>query len=179
MKTASLILFLLFATIAKAEFPPRIAASERVVTLEQWGGRGNDALVWAVRPTEIVIYHVFSSTPDELLATVPIESRLRDAIRAAVAKIKEPMRGKVWFDPEVFDGSMLRISFSPDGDLRHDRIEVANYWRPDFGELVELVSSACPEKWKIRFGERVAHLEEGGRKANIRCVSVKEYYREK
>jgi len=68
---------------------------------------------------------------------------------------------KVWFDANVFDGSTLRISFSPDGALRHDRIEVANHWRPEFQKLVELISSVSPEKWKISFRERVAHLEHG------------------
>lgn len=178
MRTASLFLFLLLAIAAKAEFPPRIAASERIVTLEQWGGRGNDAIVWAVRPTELVIYHVFSSTPDEILATVPLKKEVTDAIRTSVSEIGKSARGKVWFDANVMDGSMLRISFSPDGDLRPDRIEVANHWRPEFQTLIELISSVSPEKWKIRFRERVARLEHD-HKADIRCVSVKKYYGEK
>lgn len=178
MKTATLALFFFLAVAAKAEFPPHIAASERIVTLEQWGGRLNEALVWAVRPSELVIYFVQSSTPDELLATVPLKKEEADAIRAAVSEIGESQRGKVWFDADVMDGSMLRISFSPDGGFRPDRIEVANHWRPEFQRLVELISSRSPEKWKISFRERIAHLEDG-RKADIRCVSVKEYYGEK
>jgi hypothetical protein len=167
MRTPSLFLFLLLAIAAKAEFPPRIAASERIVTLEQWGGRGNDAIVWAVRPTELIIYHVFSSTPDEILATVPLKKEVTDVIRASVSEIKKSARGKVWFDANVMDG-----------DLRADRIEVANHWRPEFQKLIELVSSASPEKWKIRFRERIAHLERE-HKADIQCVSVKKYYGEK
>jgi hypothetical protein len=178
MRTASLLPFFILATVAKAEFPPRIAGSERIVTLEQWGGRGNDAIVWAVRPAELVIYHIFGSTPDELLVTVPLKNEESDAIRDLVMKIEKSARGKVWFDANVFDGSMLRISFSPEGGLRHDRIEVANHWRPEFQELLELVSSVSPEKWKIRFRERVAHLEHE-HKADIKCVSVQEYYGEK
>ena len=110
--------------------------------------------------------------------TVPLKKEVSDAIRASVAQIEMTARGKVWFDANVFDGSTLRISFTPDSDLRHDRIEVANHWRPEFHKLIELVSSVSPEKWKIRFRERVAHLERE-HKSNIRCVSVKEYYGEK
>lgn len=177
MRTTALLLFFFLAILAKAEFPPRIAASERIVTLEQWGGRGNDAIVWAVRPTELVIYHVFSSTPDELLVTVPLKKEVSETIRASVSEIGKAARGKVWFDANVMDGSMLRISYSPDGDLRPDRIEVHNHWRPEFQKLIELVSSVAPEKWKIRFRERVAHTEHW-HLADIRCVSVKEYYGE-
>jgi hypothetical protein len=178
MRTASLLIFLLLAIAAKAEFPPRIAASDRIVTLEQWSGRGNEAIVWAVRPTELVIYYVFSSTPDEPLATVPLKKEVVDAIRKSVSEVGKSARGKVWFDANVMDGSMLRFSFSPDGGLRPDRIEVANHWRPEFQKLIELVSSASPEKWKIRFRERIAHLERE-HKADIQCVSVKDYYGEK
>lgn len=175
MRATLLLLVALMAGAAKAEFPPRIADSERLVTLGQWGGRGNEAIVWAVRPAELVIYHVSSSTPDELLATVPLKKDTFDAIRKAVSAIEGNARGKVWFDANVFDGSVLRISFSPDGDLRDDRIEVANHWRPEFRELITLVSAASPDEWKIRFQERVARLEHQP-KADIRCVSVKEYY---
>ena len=83
MRTVSLLLLFVLATVTKAEFPPRIAGSERIVTLEQWGGRGNDAIVWAIRPAELVIYHIFSSTPDELLVTVPLKGRNRDRLKMA------------------------------------------------------------------------------------------------
>jgi hypothetical protein len=178
MRALSIIIFSLIAVLAKAEYPPRIAASDRIVTLEQWGGRGNDALVWAVRPTEITIYHIFSSTPDEVLATVPIQKEEAEEIRNVVSEIGKAERGKVWFDANVFDGTMLRISFSASGDLRADRIEVANHWRPEFKKLIDLISSKSPEKWRIGFRERVAHLERG-HNVDIRCISVREYYRGK
>lgn len=178
MKIAPLLLFSVLTLLARAEYPPRIAPADRIVTLEQWGGRGNEALVWAVRPAELVVYYIFSSTRNELLATVALTKEESEAIVKLVAKIGKSDRGKVWFDANVQDGSMLRISFSPDGDLRQDRVEVANHWRPEFQELITRVSAKAPEKWKIRFRERVAHLEQG-HKADIKSLSVKEYYGEK
>ncbi len=135
----------------------------------------NEAIVWAVRPSELVIYFISSSVPDESLATVPLKKEESDAIRDLVSKIGKPERGKVWFDANVMDGSLLRISFTKDGDLRDDRIEVENHWRPEFQLLIARISEKTPIKWKIRFKERVAHLE-SGHKADIRCVAVTERY---
>lgn len=165
----------LFASSVQAAFPPLIANADRIVTLEQWGGRGNEALVWAVRSSEITIYRIFSSTPDEVIATVPITKEEAKEIRNLVSGIAMRDRGKVWYDAKVLDGSMLRISFAANGDLRDDRIEVENSWRPEFQGLIESVSKQVPERWKIRFKERVAHLDQN-HKAEIRCVSVKDYY---
>jgi hypothetical protein len=175
MKILSKLALVLVATTVRAEYPPKIANSDRIVTIEQWGGRGNEALVWAVRPTDITIYHIFSSAPDDVITTVSITKEESDEIRNLASGINTSDRGKIWFDANVRDGSMLRISFTANGDLRDDRIEVENNWRPEFQRLIEAVSKKAPEKWKIRFKERIAHLEQY-HNAKIRCISVKDYY---
>jgi hypothetical protein len=152
------------------------ATAERFVTIEQWGSRGQVATVWAVTPSKITVYEVEASERDKLLRVVSIEKNEEEKLRRLTAAIPTGSRGKVWLPRGVFDGIMMRISFSADGSFRDDRIEVQNHWRPEFEDLVAAISEQMPADLKITFKEV---LERMSKPVDIPIVGVpiKEYYR--
>lgn len=50
---------------------------------------------------------------------------------------------------------MMRISFSSDGSLRNDRVELQNVWLPDFAPLVDALNAILPPKTRVTFPQDV------------------------
>ena len=156
--------------------PPRYATSERIVTIEQWGGRGQIATVWAVLPTKIIVYRVEGSGRDKLLRIVSVVKKEEEKFRQLVSAIHAESRGKVWLPSGVSDGFMMRVSFTDDGSFRDDRIEIQNHWRAEFEELVAAISEKVPADLRITFKEDLKRMPTT---VGIPIVSIpiKEYYR--
>ena len=164
----------LMIALCRAEEPRRYAASDRVVTIEQWGARSRVATVWAVTPSKIIVFRIEPGVADKLLAEIPISADEKAQIQRLVAGIDSKSRGKVWFPP-IDDGFFLRVSFTQDGALRDDRIEIWNHWREEFASLLTYVSERMPEGARITFK---AKLEEWNlpRGAPIEVRAIRDYY---
>lgn len=155
MKIAFALLLSVMTTVfAAGRQSPVYAKDGRIVTLEQWGR--NEALVWAVQSDRIVAYKTFdTAAPDLLIVEVPITKELAEKIRACVSAIPHDAGGRVYAPRGVFDGVMLRISFTTDGHLSNDRIEVRNLWLPWLAGITQAISEVMPDKQKIRFKEQI------------------------
>ena len=154
MKLVLSIILALTVVSAYAQRPSAFAKTDRIVTVEHWG-RG-EATVWAVQKDRVVIYKVYdTASPDELLAEIPIKKDQADKIRKTADAIPKEVRGRVHFPRGVFDGSMMRISFTSDGHFASDRIEIQNLWFFWLGDTVQAISEVMPEARKIRFKEMI------------------------
>ena len=156
--------------------PPAFAKSGRIITVEHWGHA--EAIVWAVQQDRVVVYRVFDTdAPDELLADIPIAKAQVEKIKQAVSAIPKELRSRLYRPRGVLDGTMLRLTFTTDGQFASDRIEVQNLWFPWLGDIVAAISNVVPEARKIRFKEAI---EKRNRRPDlpIETISIDEYYGE-
>lgn len=155
MKFASIIMLACVMTgLAYAQRSPAFAKDDRVVTLEHWGRKA--ATVWAVQSDRIVVYRVFDTAePDQFLAEVPITKEQGEKIRISVRALSNDVRGRVYMPRGVSDGTMLRVSFTPDGHFANDRIEVQNLWLSWLEGLSQAISETMPEAFEVRFKEQI------------------------
>jgi hypothetical protein len=176
MRFTRTLLSVFLISTAYAQRPPAFAKTDRVVTVEQWG-RG-EATVWAVQPDRIVVYKIFDTAePDQKLAEIPIKREDADRIRNAVDAIPKELRGQVYLPRDVYDGVMLRLSFTTDGHYTSDRIEVQNLWFQWLGQSIEAISATMPAERRIPFKETV---ERQALRANwpTKSISIDEYYKQ-
>lgn len=179
MKIASAIMLACVVTgFAYAQPSPTFAKDRRIATIEHWGR--NAATVWAVQSDRIVVYKVFDTAePDQLLAEVPITREQSEKIRACVSAIPKEVRGRVYMPRGVFDGTMLRISFTPDGHFANDRIEVQNLWLPWLAGVTQAISEVMPEERKIRFKEQIDernHMLQWRADWPTETITIEKYY---
>jgi len=167
-------------SFAYAQRSPAFAKDSRVVTLEHWGSHA--ATVWAVQPDRIVVYKVFDTAEsDQLLAEVPITKAQSEKISAGVSSIPKEVRGRVYVPRGVLDGTMLRVSFTPDGHFANDRIEIQNLWLPWLADVTQAISEVLPQEQKIRFKEQI---EERNRELKwpadwpTETITIEKYYEE-
>jgi hypothetical protein len=169
------------ATTACGQTPVQFAKSDRIVTIESWSRQ--EAKVWAVQTTQIVIYRQSDFAKDQLVMTKPISISQAQAIREAMEAIPRDAFGFHYAGGYSTHPPLLRLRFTRDDTWTARRIIEASGQMPNFAEpILDAISSACPPEWRVDFGDVAAtYLQglDGQAPPEIRKIGIREYYGQK
>ncbi|MBX3736189.1 MAG: hypothetical protein KF715_05835 [Candidatus Didemnitutus sp.] len=171
MKLFVAAVFALSASVLIAAEP-----ATRILTIEYWHGRS--ATVWSCESHVVRRFERDDNgTIDRNATSFAINNACVEALKQAIVDIPRQSRGRVYYT-HVQDGIMLRISFSSDGSLRDDRVEVQNSWLPELSTLIETLDRMLPPDARVTFRADVeARVRTSpGYRGDQKSKTVREYY---
>ncbi|MBI5381157.1 MAG: hypothetical protein HZA31_04590 [Opitutae bacterium] len=141
------------------EFTRRLNPAGRIVTIAQWDMRSGRE--WIVLKDRLLVVdrHTTVGESDQIAANFPLKAEDRSAIENAIVSLPTEVHGRA-FDAGAMDGISLRVSFSPDGTPNQSTdIVLANSWRGELSDLVEVISKAVGKECAIPFPGIVERMD--------------------
>jgi hypothetical protein len=141
------------------EFTRRLHPSDRIVTIAQWNMHSGRE--WIVLRDQVLVVdrNTTAGGSDRIAATQPLTTENRHAIENAIVNLPAEVRGRA-FDAGSYDGTGLRVSFSPDGVTNQNTdIVLQNTWRSELSKLVEVISQTAGKEYAIPFPEIIARRD--------------------
>ena len=116
---------------------------DRIVTIGEWSFWDGTNL-WSVGSNSIYVYRCSSKAS----ITIPLDAETVVLIRGEVAKIPEILRGTHTRNLSSCDGLNIGVSFTPDGEYRHDKVSAYDVYmkelEPIFVILLQVSSTGLP-----------------------------------
>lgn len=157
------------------------AKTGRILTIEQW--HSPDGMAWAVQEKQIIIYKMSDCVngKDVLIAVKPITSEQLKVIRDAILQLPKDAAGFVHDGSLSTHAPMLRLSFTGNGSLDDQRLEIFGYLPPWIEKLVSEVTAISRPEAPILFPEMIAeyrrNFDPKTFRPGVRKISIRRYYR--